>query len=87
MLKWMLSEEYGDARTIERRVGAMETWLEEGTLVGIADKLMGGISVRERRRSSGSKQLDIALDTATVGDAAIAGQDRAAAASVDPCPA
>ncbi len=60
------------------------TAMEEGTLVGIADKLMGGISVRERRRSSGSKQLDIALDTATVGDAAIAGQDRAAAAFASP---
>ncbi len=29
MLKWMLSEGYGDVRTIERRIQAMQAWLAE----------------------------------------------------------
>mmetsp|Transcript_26111 Transcript_26111/g.68540 ORF Transcript_26111/g.68540 Transcript_26111/m.68540 type:complete len:926 (+) Transcript_26111:36-2813(+) len=28
MLKWMINEGYGDARTIERRIAGMEAWLE-----------------------------------------------------------
>merc|ERR1712022_59001 len=27
MLRWMISEGYGDARTIERRIASMENWL------------------------------------------------------------
>lgn len=33
MLKWMIGEGYGDARTIERRIAAMEAWLEEQPLM------------------------------------------------------
>ncbi len=33
MLKWMISEGYGDRRTIERRVHAMETWLANPELM------------------------------------------------------
>lgn len=37
MLKWMISEGYGDRRTIERRVSAMEAWLANPELME-ADK-------------------------------------------------
>ncbi|CAM3501710.1 bifunctional aconitate hydratase 2/2-methylisocitrate dehydratase [Vibrio aerogenes] len=37
MLKWMLSEGYGDRRTIERRIKAMEAWLSDPQLME-ADK-------------------------------------------------
>jgi len=30
MLKWMISEGYGDARTIERRVARMQQWIDDG---------------------------------------------------------
>ncbi len=33
LLKWMISEGYEDARTIERRVAAMENWLEHPVLL------------------------------------------------------
>lgn len=33
LLKWMISEGYGDARTIARRIEAMEAWLAEPTLM------------------------------------------------------
>ncbi len=33
MLRWMISEGYGDQRTIERRVAAMEAWLENPELL------------------------------------------------------
>lgn len=33
MLKWMLTEGYGDARTIERRITKMEAWLENPVLM------------------------------------------------------
>merc|ERR1711879_76733 len=33
MLKWMISEGYGDARTIKRRIAAMEAWLEKPVLM------------------------------------------------------
>lgn len=33
MLKWMMSEGYGDARTISRRVGKMEEWLANPSLM------------------------------------------------------
>ncbi|QTR54247.1 bifunctional aconitate hydratase 2/2-methylisocitrate dehydratase [Thiothrix unzii] len=33
MLKWMLSEGYGDPRTIERRIGKMEEWLANPSLM------------------------------------------------------
>jgi aconitate hydratase 2/2-methylisocitrate dehydratase len=33
MLKWMISEGYGDVRTIERRIHAMEAWLAEPSLM------------------------------------------------------
>lgn len=33
MLKWMLSEGYGDVRTIERRINAMQDWLANPTLM------------------------------------------------------
>lgn len=33
MLKWMISEGYGDVRTIERRIGAMEEWLAQPDLM------------------------------------------------------
>ncbi len=33
MLKWMLSEGYGDARTIARRIHAMQAWLDEPHLL------------------------------------------------------
>lgn len=38
LLRWMISEGYGDARTLERRAQAMEAWLESPTLMkGDAD--------------------------------------------------
>jgi aconitate hydratase 2/2-methylisocitrate dehydratase len=37
MLKWMIAEGYGDRRTLERRIGKMEEWLEKPTLME-ADK-------------------------------------------------
>jgi len=33
MLKWMISEGYGDARTLERRIARMEDWLENPVLM------------------------------------------------------
>lgn len=33
LLKWMISEGYGDARTIGRRIAAMEAWLENPELM------------------------------------------------------
>jgi aconitate hydratase 2/2-methylisocitrate dehydratase len=33
MLKWMIDEEYGDARTIARRIAKMEEWLEAPELL------------------------------------------------------
>ncbi len=33
MLKWMISEGYGDVRTIERRINAMEDWLADPKLM------------------------------------------------------
>jgi len=33
MLKWMISEGYGDVRTIERRIVAMQAWLESPSLM------------------------------------------------------
>merc|ERR1712159_261780 len=33
MLKWMIAEGYGDARTIERRIASMENWLASPTLL------------------------------------------------------
>lgn len=37
LLKWMISEGYGDARTISRRIAKMEAWLQNPTLLE-ADK-------------------------------------------------
>merc|ERR1712130_53058 len=37
MLKWMISEGYGDARTMKRRIAGMEAWLENPVLLE-ADK-------------------------------------------------
>jgi len=37
MLKWMISEGYGDRRTLERRIASMENWLAKPTLLK-ADK-------------------------------------------------
>lgn len=37
MLKWMITEGYGDIRTLERRIAAMEAWLAEPKLM-LADK-------------------------------------------------
>jgi len=37
MLKWMISQGYGDARTIERRIAHMENWIENPVLMK-ADK-------------------------------------------------
>eukprot|EP00948_MAST-09A_sp_MAST-9A-sp1_P002523 g2523.t1 len=37
MLKWMINEGYGDARTMERRVAKMEAWLQNRDLLA-ADK-------------------------------------------------
>merc|ERR1719230_471446 len=37
MLKWMIAEGYGDARTIERRIASMEAWLANPQLME-ADK-------------------------------------------------
>jgi aconitate hydratase 2/2-methylisocitrate dehydratase len=37
MLKWMIAEGYGDARTMKRRIAAMEAWLEKPALLE-ADK-------------------------------------------------
>merc|ERR1712137_598834 len=37
MLKWMISQGYGDARTLERRVAKMEAWLKNPALLK-ADK-------------------------------------------------
>jgi len=33
MLKWMISEGYGDARTLERRIARMQDWLENPVLL------------------------------------------------------
>jgi aconitate hydratase 2/2-methylisocitrate dehydratase len=33
MLKWMIAEGYGDARTIERRIASMENWLANPSLL------------------------------------------------------
>lgn len=33
MLKWMISEGYGDVRTIERRIASMEAWLQNPVLM------------------------------------------------------
>ncbi len=33
MLKWMIAEGYGDVRTIERRIAAMEAWLDNPELM------------------------------------------------------
>lgn len=33
MLKWMISEGYGDVRTIERRIQAMQAWLDSPSLM------------------------------------------------------
>merc|ERR1712190_385458 len=33
MLKWMIAEGYGDARTIKRRIAAMSAWLENPVLL------------------------------------------------------
>merc|ERR1712045_467378 len=37
MLKWMIAEGYGDARTLKRRIASMEAWLENPALME-ADK-------------------------------------------------
>jgi aconitate hydratase 2/2-methylisocitrate dehydratase len=37
LLKWMVSEGYGDARTIARRIESMEAWLAEPTLMAPDD--------------------------------------------------
>eukprot|EP00928_Gymnodinium_smaydae_P033084 TRINITY_DN237_c0_g1_i3.p1 TRINITY_DN237_c0_g1~~TRINITY_DN237_c0_g1_i3.p1 ORF type:complete len:914 (+),score=247.60 TRINITY_DN237_c0_g1_i3:82-2823(+) len=37
MLKWMIAEGYGDARTLKRRIASMEAWLENPVLME-ADK-------------------------------------------------
>ena len=37
MLKWMLAEGYGDARTISRRIGKMEQWLANPELMSADD--------------------------------------------------
>ncbi|WP_230655905.1 bifunctional aconitate hydratase 2/2-methylisocitrate dehydratase [Psychrobacter sp. I-STPA10] len=37
LLKWMISEGYGDARTISRRVEAMQAWLENPSLMRADD--------------------------------------------------
>merc|ERR1712045_379477 len=37
MLKWMIAEGYGDARTLKRRIASMEAWLENPQLME-ADK-------------------------------------------------
>jgi hypothetical protein len=33
MLKWMISEGYGEARTIERRIKEMQVWLDNPVLM------------------------------------------------------
>ena len=33
MLKWMIDQGYGDARTIERRIAKMEAWIQEPVLL------------------------------------------------------
>ncbi|WP_215796710.1 bifunctional aconitate hydratase 2/2-methylisocitrate dehydratase [Paludibacterium yongneupense] len=33
LMKWMIAEGYQDARTLERRIAAMERWIEEGVLL------------------------------------------------------
>jgi len=37
MLKWMLSENYGDARSINRRIDAMQSWLDDPQLLRADD--------------------------------------------------
>jgi len=37
MLKWMIAEGYGDARTLERRIASMENWLAAPTLLKADD--------------------------------------------------
>merc|ERR1712159_316270 len=46
MLKWMISEGYGDARTMKRRIAAMEAWLEKPVLMK-ADKQAEYLKVYE----------------------------------------
>merc|ERR1719379_2107864 len=38
MLKWMISEGYGDARTLERRIARMEEWLDNPVLMEADEK-------------------------------------------------
>lgn len=38
MLKWMIAEGYGDARTLERRIARMEEWLSNPVLMEADDK-------------------------------------------------
>merc|ERR1711937_122444 len=38
MLKWMISEGYGDARTLERRIARMEDWLANPVLMEADEK-------------------------------------------------
>merc|ERR1711937_915616 len=38
MLKWMISEGYGDLRTLERRIARMEDWLENPVLMEADEK-------------------------------------------------
>jgi aconitate hydratase 2/2-methylisocitrate dehydratase len=38
MLKWMITEGYGDARTIERRIARMEAWLADPKLMRADDE-------------------------------------------------
>ncbi|CAB9521732.1 Aconitate hydratase B [Seminavis robusta] len=38
MLKWMISEGYGDARTLERRIARMEEWLADPVLMEADEK-------------------------------------------------
>lgn len=38
MLKWLISEGYGDARTLERRIARMEEWLANPVLMEADDK-------------------------------------------------
>jgi aconitate hydratase 2/2-methylisocitrate dehydratase len=32
-MKWMIAEGYADARTLKRRINAMEDWIANGTLL------------------------------------------------------
>jgi aconitate hydratase 2/2-methylisocitrate dehydratase len=33
LMKWMIAEGYADARTLKRRIKAMEDWIANGTLL------------------------------------------------------